>query len=66
MSEQLEVRIIAERLRNGKVRVSTYDPRSLRKIEVGLPVLPAGLPHVIRQLKTTLERAGNYVTVKEM
>ena len=62
MSSGREVRIIVKEGAKGNQEISTYDPVSGREIATGLK----GGEREVHQLKETLERAGNRVSVKEL
>lgn len=61
MAEKPEARIIVKPGPEGRREISCYDPVTGRESATGL----RGGDQEIRQIKETLERAGNRVTVKE-
>jgi len=67
MPDKPEARIIAQHKPDGSCEISVYEPHSGRHHRTGWHVdLARDVPAKIRQLKEGLERAGNFVTVKEM
>jgi hypothetical protein len=65
MADQPETRIIA-RDNNGKTEISVYIPMNGREHRTGYTVPTSQAETKIKELKQTLEKARNHVTVKEM
>ncbi len=61
-----EARICLRKLVNGQIEISVYDPIKGRESRTGLVASPDAVDGKVRELKTTLERNGCWVTVKEM
>jgi hypothetical protein len=64
--KQLEARILIKRLPDGRCEILCYDPQTEREIPTGMRLWPGEVDERVRQLKTQLEQADNYVVVKEL
>jgi hypothetical protein len=64
--KQLEARILIKRLPDGRREILCYDPQTERDIPTGMRLWPGEVDERVRQLKTQLEQADNYVVVKEL
>ena len=60
-----EARIIVQGRKDGKQEVFCYDPKTGRTTQTGLAVAPSEVEATVKNIKQTLEQAGNHVTVKE-
>lgn len=63
---QLEARIVIRPGPDGRREVFCFDPQTGREIRVHDGLHPREVNGRVRSLKEQLERAGNYVVVKEM
>lgn len=64
---QSRVILCLRKCANGKVELSCYDPKGGREVRSGIMAWPGtDLDTRVHQVKTQLERAGNFVEVKEM
>ncbi len=66
MKEQPELRICLRKRPSGKVELSVYDVLAEKESRTDWQVFAHELDAKIRELKLTLERNGNRVTVKEL
>jgi hypothetical protein len=67
MAEQREARIVVGKADGqGRHEILCHDPVTGRDVKTGLAVGRDQVESNVRQLKETLERAGNRVTVKEV